>query len=662
MDAETAPDQLTRRLRLYGAGDHATYWQVERAAEVIRGFDPSCPPNDANDIVELHNARLFVEAGVTPRDISDDERKTLVASAQAIRRTVAEWFNAIRDDNVSERLTEVDWQYHGHLLDLLAGLGVFGRCSQDAMLAALDTVQVQLGDMLTSKRLVEAYDAALRHRLLSDPGRAELVIAHHLDGDAKKQTLLPASFSAADSRSLIAAYIDSEDPNLNYLKLIASAPIDDKTGVDARLTVNAKRRHDAIVEELFKSTPGFKTGCTVSASETQVEPVKVELNDLVIEFTYSKVWLEDTLDFSSVLNNFQFLFEFAPQSGLLTLPSFDSERRGLVDMMGMTGANDYRTGHVYDTKDRSTLTQTVMYQRHLASKDIDLEEVIRWYFEEHLPAEYGITGFVFSPSSSMANYLERCRNLFAEMESIAIQFRLLVEDGDIDHEVAAAGADLVRYRTIPSALEGKYAYATDHTEIQTILHILFSDQSHLTYINEGLHGENAVDLLQRNKVPYEAFHEYQQPLVDKLIEIGIAEDKGDRVCLKDPDLFRVLRSLSENEAVAYHHLNKGSRTHVDKMVAAGWLVRRSSLLTEAEAGYFSYNLNSVDFSNGPKLRNKYQHGLQPKGVGEAAYQETYFRAMRLMIALTIKINDELWLLDAANTESWRATPGAARHR
>jgi len=43
-------------------------------------------------------------------------------------------------------------------------------------------------------------------------------------------------------------------------------------------------------------------------------------------------------------------------------------------------------------------------------------------------------------------------------------------------------------------------------------------------------------------------------------------------------------------------------------------------------------------------------GREPKGVGEAEYQETYFRALRLMVALTIKINDEFWLLDAARDE------------
>lgn len=627
MDTDTAADRFPPRLRFYGAGDFATYWQVERVAEVVEGFDPASPPDNVNGILELHNARLFVEGGFTPSDIVEDNRKALVEAAKPIKRIVAQWFNALEDDNLADMLADVDWQYHEHLLDLLAGLGVFGRCSAAAMLTALDEANVHIGDMLTSKRLVEEYDTAVRDRLLAEPSRAELLVRHHLEGEMKKETFLPASFTPADSRTLMEAYIGSTKPNLNYLKLIADAPIDGKTGVDAKLVVTAKRRYDAMVKDYFKTTPGFKTGCTVAVSSTQVEPVKATLNDMVIEYTFSQAWLEDTLDFPSVLNNFQFLFEFASQYGLLTLPAFDSERRGLELAMGINGAKDYRTGHVFTAKDRATLLQTVMYQRYLATKDIDLEEVLRWYFEEHLPAEYGITGFAFSPSSPTANYLERCRNLFAEMESVATQFGLLVEDGEIDHDVAAAGADLVRYRTIPSTLEGKYIYATDHTEIRTILHILFSDQSHLTYINEGLSGDNAVDLLQQNKVSYESLHEYQKPIVDKLIELEVAENTGERIRLKDPELFHVLKSLNEYEAVAYHHLNEASRAHVDTMLNAGWLVRRSSLLTNAEAAYFNYNLNSVDFSNGPKLRNKYQHGIQPKGDGEAQHQQTYYSAL-----------------------------------
>lgn len=647
MDAETSPAQFTHRLRFYGAGDLSTPGQIERAADVVGKFDPAFPPTDVNGIMELHNARLFVEAGFTPTNIAEDNRKTLVEGAKPIRRTVAQWFNALEDDNLVDMLTDVDWQYHKHLLDLLASIGVFGRCSAAAMLTALDSANVHFGDMLTSKRLVENYDSPVRDRLLAEPDRAELVIRHYLEVNKEAKSFLPASFTPDDSRNLTEAYIDSAEPNPNYLKLIANAPIDSKTGVDAKLVVKAKRRYDAMIEDFFKTSPGFKTGCSVAVSPTQTEPVEVTLNEGVIEYTFSEAWLEDTLDFPSVLNNFQFLFEFAPESGLLTLPAFDSERQGIEHVIGMNGAKDYRTGHAFTAKDRATLLQTMMYQRYLATKDIDFEEVLRWYFEEYLPAEHGITGFLFNPSSPTANYLERCRNLFAEMESLATQFGLLVEDGQIDHDLAAAGADLVKYRAIPSALEDKYIYATDHTKIRTILHILFSDQSPLAYIDEGLRGNNTVELLHLNEVSYESLHEYQQPMVDALIEFGIAENTGERVRLKDPALFRVLKSLNDYEAVAYHHLNERSRAHVDTMLGAGMLRSSSSLLTDAEAAYFNFNLNSADFSNGPKLRNKYLHGVQPRGNDEAQHQQTYYSALRLMVALTIKINDEFWLLDAA---------------
>ena len=288
MDRDAEPNPFSRRLRYYGPSDYATYWQIEQAAEVIRGFDPSSPPEDVNSVLELHNARLFIEAGFFPSNVGEDDRKAILAGAALTRRTVAQWFNTLADDNLSEMLTRVDWQYHEHLLDLLAGLGVFGRCSAGAMLPALEHARVSLADMLTSKRLVDYYDTALRERLLAEPSQAELVVSFHLEDKKKVDSFLPASFSAMDSRALMEAYIDSSEPNPNYLDLIAHAAIDSSAGIDAKLIVKARRRYDAIIKDFFNSTPGIKTGCAVAISPTQAEPVTATLNDMVIEYTFSE--------------------------------------------------------------------------------------------------------------------------------------------------------------------------------------------------------------------------------------------------------------------------------------------------------------------------------------------------------------------------------------
>lgn len=86
------------------------------------------------------------------------------------------------------------------------------------------------------------------------------------------------------------------------------------------------------------------------------------------------------------------------------------------------------------------------------------------------------------------------------------------------------------------------------------------------------------------------------------------------------------------------------------MAAKGCITRRSSLLTDAEAKYFNYLLNGVDFSDGPQLRNKYLHGAQVNTDSEDAHFHTYITALRLTVALVIKINDDFCL--SAPQSSW----------
>jgi hypothetical protein len=72
-------------------------------------------------------------------------------------------------------------------------------------------------------------------------------------------------------------------------------------------------------------------------------------------------------------------------------------------------------------------------------------------------------------------------------------------------------------------------------------------------------------------------------------------------------------------------------------------------LTDAEADYFNYFLNRVDFSNGPNLRNRYLHGSQ-QGTDDSEHLKSYVIGLRLMVALLIKINDE-FIVAAAGSPS-----------
>src|SRR6218665_1490480 len=135
-----------------------------------------------------------------------------------------------------------------------------------------------------------------------------------------------------------------------------------------------------------------------------------------------------------------------------------------------------------------------------------------------------------------------------------------------------------------------------------------------------------------------------------MIDAGVLLDLCPRASLANAEQLLVLVSLFRTQAAAYSHLSPAGRAAGDAMVERGWMVRRSSLLTEAEADYFNYMLNRVDFSNGSNLRNRYQHGSQA-GLDDSEHFNPYIVALRLMVAIVIKINDEFTLAASSGPDA-----------
>lgn len=448
----------SRRVRFYGAHDMAAGWHVARVVELAERFDPCEPPTSTMNVLEHHNVQRYLEHGLLPAAFSDEERARAKARIPQIRSAVARFFSSIDGTDFAEKTAEVDHAYHADLLELLGRNKAFERCDAGTALPALTAAGVHLAELLASKDLVRAYDREVRDRLLASPRAAEHLVRKHLQDDPGAAVHLPASFTPADSRGLLETYVDSDEANPNYVGLIATARENRDVGIDAKLKLRAKRRRDEIVARLVGEDDGFRTGCEVSISDEQEEPVVSGMDtsgELIVRYTYSRRWLEETCDEPGILENFLFLFEFVDRQVLLVLPSYPSQLGVLERVMGTTGSTEYRAGAAFQAVDMSTLLQVRLYRDFLESKGLDLERVISWFFQEYLVDRFGAANFTFTPSGS-GTYLQRVRHLFAEIESVATQFALFVRDGELDRDLLTIGSEQVRYRQVPSLLDGKY--------------------------------------------------------------------------------------------------------------------------------------------------------------------------------------------------------------
>lgn len=642
---KSAEDDLTR-VRLYGPNDLAAGWHVNRVVELATEFSPAQTPTSIVDVLELHNVQQYLEHDILPSSLSPEVRAGLIDRAPQIRSTVARFFTGIDDSNFASIVTSIGYEYHEDLVHLLGRNKAFQRCTSSIVLPSLEAAGVFLGEMLECEPLVRAYGTEMRSRLLAEPRNAELLARKYLAKDSRGSMHLPQGFTSLDARNLFERYIDSDDANLNYVRLISAARDHAGAGIDAKLKLRAKRRSDELNTEMFKQNSGFKTGCEVSISEDQDEPVVYEIDSSdgsVWRYKYSRRWLEQTTDNASILNNFQHLFEFVDEQVLLTLPAYPAHFGVMERVMGVTGNSEYKISAHFRNVDARSLLQTHMYLGFLRSRDLDLERVISWFFDAYLVEAFGIVNFSFVPSDAHAPYLHRVRHLFAEMESVATQFSLFVENGELDRELLTMGADAVRFSEIPSLLTGKYLYPTDSEEIAGVLHLLFSDQSRLNYIHEGLRDRSAAALILNNTVTLSDFHHYQRESIDHLVKMCVLETTTGRVRFANTEQLLILARMFNTQAANYYHLSTVGRQEADRMVAKGWLTRRASLMTGAESDYFNYFLNRVGFSNGPNLRNRYLHGAQAPADTDDAHFNTYLVAVRLIMALVIKMNDDLCL-------------------
>ncbi len=644
---------MDKRLKFYGLNDYGTFFQVKRATECLDDYDSSKTDYAIDDIIELYNTVQFAENGVFPKDLSSEKETEYKALVPKIRKTIAIFLNTIDQSNAATKITKIDNNYHHNLLTLIIGNKVHERAVAGDLLTLLRKAGIRVGEMLENKELVKVFDQDIRLLLIAEARNAELVMRKHLEKKDRQDIHLPSSLTNDDIQALLGRYIDDAEANPNYIKLIADTS-PKAIGMNAKLKLKAKRKDKEWTEEFFKNknAGGFKYGTDIAIDNEQSEPLLLSTNaEGIIRLSYGKKWLEEHSSNEEILANFVHLFGFVHEGMVLSLPSYKSAMTGIVErFMGVKGKNSYPTGIAFNLSEQRSFGQVFVYERFLQEHNNSLEKVIAWFFEEYLKTRHCAEGFQYKPSSELSTYLEKSRHVFTEMESILRQFSLYAEDGKIDKELLDLTSEQIRYHDIPSPIKDKYVYVTNDEDIALVQFYLFSDQAHLGYINDDLQARTLFELLTTKDIRFDELQSFQKPQIDKLVKLGVLHTVDGLLKFRSLPQIVALKVLFDYEAIGYNNAAEDIRTEIDSMVNSGWLIRKSTLLTDQEASYFNFQLNQSEFSDGYDLRNKYLHGSQADKDNENIHHNTYIIALKLMIALVIKISNDFYVKDQLDSE------------
>ena len=628
------------RVRFYSKYDMSIGFYIRRVANIIENFNAEQKITDINEILELYNIQLFISNKIYPTHWDEQQRKNYTEVAKLFSKTIGIFFSEININLLDQFFETLEYDYRDDFWELIEKYTVYEKVSRSMFIKLLSSKKFYLTQVLRCKKIVNYFSDEILSYMETNANSITILLNYFLviPNNEDEKYYFPPKIFGEKMISILEKYISSPTPNSNYLKLLSKSKSINKVKLPSRLKLKAKRKYEEQIESSFSTSDGLKYSVEVRFSN-EVEDTKEELiNGREIKVLYSEKWIRENLDFPTLLNNFIYLFKFTDYQNRWEHVSRESELGVLEKIVGIKGKRDYPIGIVFNQKQILAQLQMLGYFNILEQYNVNLEEVIHWFFTNYLLEEFGIQDFCFNPSSPTATYLEKCRNLTAEMESILKQFKIYCEDEKLDIELLNLTTEQTYIKDIPSLIPNKYIYPKGE-DFKVIGRLLFSEQSDLYYIPQlSKEYSSLYELLKSEDISYDMFEDYQKKGVDWLKQRNIIDvDKENKILFNNRKLF-LLNQLYEHEVIVENYFKK-YQTIIEELIKMDIVEYSSTLLSRPEQEYYIYLFNEVDWSNGLIIRNKYSHGTQRRNDKENMHD--YFILLRIIILIVIKINQEL---------------------
>lgn len=646
------------RIKFHSKEDLAIGYYLKKCEEILRSEIKS-DYNNINDIIELYNIQLYIENELYLKSWSKEDIKQFEQKADEFRKTVGSFISNIKDDNIVHFSQELSWEYNSQFWQLIDNRNVYKQISKAVFLSILSIKPNLIYTILTNQNLVNYYKVEIKNYLLTYPKSAEILLSTYStkkDSHTKKK-YFPKNLSLLEREEIISNYLDSDHTNLNYIDLIqntknvADFKISDKT----RLKAQRLAKKEKI--KLLEKNSGYKFGVNVSF-ERNLPTIKKGFTDKehIINYIYCQDTIEEDTTPYTLLQNFKDFFEYIDEQNRILLVSKKSQIGTIEGIIGIQSKYEYNIGVAFSLSEMTSLAQIYGYYNILNDLNIIMEKSLESVFTQTFHEEYNFDkNAIFSVPTTTISYLEKVRLLAPEFESILKQYKLFVEDGYIDFDLLRISSSPTTIKDIPSLNPNKYFYFNEDNKVMLgCSYLFFSDQSLLGYIEpfQDKNYSTFFDLLVNENINYSNFEDYNKPEIDHLIDKGFIHlDTKGFIQITNFERLYILKDLSDNEFASFHHYPKKFQQEALRMSSENIIYFENTLFSKQEHSYFNYHLNKSEFTNGQDLRNKYLHGSQADPSKINKHAEAYFTYLKLLVLVMLKIDDDLMISKAINTDS-----------
>ena len=624
------------RIKYYSTEDLSLPLQAHRIDELKESSNEWIGFTDINDVIELYEMQKIIING---KGIDAKYKKLL----PLINKVLGVYFSKIGETNLLDKLANTSNLYRGSFWELIAKYKVYEHISGDCFKRLTKEPAFSINHILSVKKLVTRYENEIREYLIGNIGCARFLIREFLEevDYQKERYYFPQGLTISDRQNIIIKYIGDEEATIRERELISKTCGNEQLPITPEIKLAAKRQNEKRIRKLTQNGVSITYGAVISFKKMPNGQIRNQVfKKGIIEAEYDIDWIRNEQDYATLLNNFIWLFGYVDHQSRWSHVSNEAAIGNIEKVFQVKGKREYPTGGVFYCINHFADAQLRGYYNVLRGLGIEIEEIISWFFKVYLPNELNTYGFIFNKPTNNMSYLEKCRNLVIEIDSLLKQFSLFSKTKEIDQELFEISTEHMLVSSVPSMLPDKYLYPTGD-DFKKASHILCSNQSIAYYIKGKTDNcESLLDALDKTIINYKDLQHYQLPSINWLISKGLLATDTEGNLIYDKKLLWLIKDLYYNGCICTVYI-KGFKRQIDWLKDNGMLRPGSTFLSEPEQHYFNYIFNHSEYDNSLDLRNRYAHGTRLPNAEEN--EKDFYVILRMLILIIIKLNEELCL-------------------
>lgn len=635
---------MEHRVHWFSRNDMSIGYHLPRIEQIIEEFNIANDITDVNDILELFEITKFVDNGACPKSWGQD----MLSMVKQFKPIVAKYFKQITKSELSNIYRSIDFGYRDSFWEIIDVFEIKDLIDENSLQTSFNE-SWELRELMYREKLVKRHGGLLRKFLISNPHSAEWLlneyVAEHSIG-GHKTMYFPKELTSEDVSQILEKYIDSDDPNINYVRLLEHTKLIHTFKVSPSIRLKAKRKAKKLNDKIFSGDSATRMHYAYSVIiRPNAASKSVEYDE---DGTKCVVYDVDELVNSSISGTLRLLrthFDMLSYFNLLDLIPKESEVESLEKIFGIRSKRNYDALTQFKLKEMTSILHMESLYFVLTQHGKNLEDIISEYYNVYLKDRFGYPSLMLSLPKH-GDWFTKCRLIYPEIESIARQYQLYVENDEIDPELLEL-SDPMKVTSIKSKLDVRYYKINpENKDIQLLLQLLFSDQTMLTYIDpykENRYKNFCHMMMNVEEVPFDSYPEYERSTLNTLVNLGcIRIDDDGMVRVVDQFDFTLYKLLYDYGVIPSYFMYANNTGKIDVLLDKGWVLPSDNLLTPKEQDYYSYYLDNERFDDGPAYRNRYAHANKVKtSDDEKGHKYAYYRMLLLLMILLLRIEDDL---------------------